>query len=231
MEVQSIYYNDNTNSFEDDFGNVEYDISDILELEQVIYYKKVGGTCYSNVGGEDFKIEFPTKGLSRSIYYDPKENVMLDEDSNIIYNIFSLITANDLFLFKKNKESINISGIAGETIEMVYPNISKSELLEDNLTDEQAFELINRREMQMLVHSYIYYKLNDSMWTDKEFDGRARELARLLIKYPKIANQMVWNTHFIGWDGTTGFNLPFEHPDVIRVSENMYRNWKSGKQE
>lgn len=41
---------------------------------------------------------------SIGIFYVPEWNVFMDEDGFIIWSIFEIITPNDLFLFKRNKE-------------------------------------------------------------------------------------------------------------------------------
>ena len=48
-------------------------------------------------------------------------------------------------------------------------------------------ELILQRRLQMLVHSYIYYELNDNIISDNTWSKWAVELADLQNKYPEIA--------------------------------------------
>jgi len=121
MEVTTIYYDYNKNLFYDEFGQIEYDITDIMPFEQVMIYKKVGGTYYTKINGEVFEIEFPISiSNDRALYYYAKDNTMCDDDGDIIYNIFSIITPNDLMLFKKGKETVWIKDIDGDNIELVY---------------------------------------------------------------------------------------------------------------
>ena len=46
--------------------------------------------------------------------------------------------------------------------------------------------LIKRRRLQLIVHSCIYYRLNDNLISDATYDKWARELARLHQKYGVI---------------------------------------------
>lgn len=119
VETQSIYYNDLDDTFEDEDGGIEDNISDIMPIEDIIYCKKVGGTYYYTVGCEDFEVVFPINDHERSIYYDVADNSFEDEEGNTIYNIFSLISPNDIYLFKENKKNINLPGPTGN-IELVY---------------------------------------------------------------------------------------------------------------
>ena len=121
MDVQTIYYDSNSNLFLNEVDGLECEISDIMEIEQILYYKKVGGTVYANMYGEEFQIIFPIPTISdRTIYYCAKDNTFMDEEDNILFNIFSLITPNDLFLFKKNKKNKTIIGIDGIIVRIMY---------------------------------------------------------------------------------------------------------------
>lgn len=53
--------------------------------------------------------------------------------------------------------------------------------------EEEIYELINRRTRQMIVHSYLYYRLNESVISDHTFDLWCKELCELKEKYPEIA--------------------------------------------
>ena len=124
MEVlPTIYYDANTNLFKDDDG-IEYGIPEnIMSFDMVMLYEKVGGTYHVKdfEYDEEYDIYFPTPiNLNKSIAYDSNDNTLTDEDGNIMYNIFSLITPNVLFLFKKNKEFMCVEGLQGGLIDLVY---------------------------------------------------------------------------------------------------------------
>jgi hypothetical protein len=42
------------------------------------------------------------------LYYDKINNIFIDTDGIILFDIFTAITPNDLYLFKKNKTNIKI---------------------------------------------------------------------------------------------------------------------------
>lgn len=78
--------------------------------------------------------------------------------------------------------------------------------------DENAIlELINRRQRQILVHSFIYYQLNDNIVPDHVFDEWVRELSHLMKKYKEIAKKSECYKDFKYFDGSTGFDLPYTH--------------------
>lgn len=86
---------------------------------------------------------------------------------------------------------------------------------------------IQQRRLQMLIHSCIYYELNDSIVLDSAFDAWARELVTLQSSNPEISKQVPWYEAFKDWDGTTGYHLPTRHPWVmsraIALIDNMRR--------
>lgn len=75
----------------------------------------------------------------------------------------------------------------------------------------------------MLVHSFLYYKLDNSIIHDRDFDKWALELVDLQRDYPEESKEAELYEEFINWDGTTGFDLPLYYPFVeviaLRVLE------------
>ena len=76
--------------------------------------------------------------------------------------------------------------------------------------------------MQMLVHSYLYYKLDTNLISDREFDKWGKELVQLQAKYPEIAEQVEYAEDFMDWDASTGFHLPV-NAQVIRIASRLTR--------
>ena len=62
----------------------------------------------------------------------------------------------------------------------------------------------------MLVHSYIYYELNDSLVSDAKWTQWAIELRDLQAKYPDIARMVRYSRMFEDWDASTGYHLVFD---------------------
>ena len=81
----------------------------------------------------------------------------------------------------------------------------------DDMTEKEIKELMVKRRRQIIIHSCIYYEYGKSLITNQQFDKWAYELADLQNKYPDIAKQGDWNFEFVGFDGTTGYNLPYRN--------------------
>src|SRR5690606_18840799 len=89
---------------------------------------------------------------------------------------------------------------------------------------EQIKKLINRRRRQILLHSCIYYRLNDSIWTDEQYDKKARELQRLQEKFPDIAKECVYAKEVEDFTETTsGFKLPIHGPVIVEKAQRLLR--------
>ena len=80
---------------------------------------------------------------------------------------------------------------------------------------EQIAELIKRRRLQLLIHSCIYYEYNTNLVSDSQWATWAIELEELQVKYPKIAEQVIWAEAFKDFDHSTGYNLPTRGPWVM----------------
>lgn len=81
------------------------------------------------------------------------------------------------------------------------------------MTENERIEIaekIQQRRLQMLVHSYIYYELNDNIVSDEKWMQWAHELADLQREHPEIAKTVKYSRTFEGWDGSTGFHLAFD---------------------
>lgn len=76
---------------------VNYDTDELLDLE-----------CEYTIG----------------LFYVKEWNVFMDEGSFIVWNIFEIITPNDLFLFKKHKECMLIPHCTepGVVVELFWPD-------------------------------------------------------------------------------------------------------------
>ena len=61
----------------------------------------------------------------------------------------------------------------------------------------------------ILIHSYIYYELNNSIWNDSHFDEVAKQLTIMQNNFSKnwIKNKTQYGYAFYDFDGTTGFDL------------------------
>ena len=82
-------------------------------------------------------------------------------------------------------------------------------------------ELIKRRRLQLAVHSYIYYELNDSIISDHQWQAWAEELKQLQAKYPNHTDMN--DEYFKAWDGTTGYHL-CKMPDLHGRATQLLRS-------
>ena len=120
MEKLLIYYDDNTNMFIDEYGITEDSVVDFMSYDDMMHCKRVGGTCYHDLDGVTYIIDFPIRDDRRLLMYDSIANVIYDEGGAIVFNIFSIITPNELFLFKIKQESTILDMIDGGLVELQY---------------------------------------------------------------------------------------------------------------
>ena len=71
---------------------------------------------------------------------------------------------------------------------------------------------LNRLERLVLLHSIIYYELNESVISDADFNKLARLLARKLEHYQgtKTLKKTMYGYAFTDFDGSTGFDLLYK---------------------
>lgn len=69
-------------------------------------------------------------------------------------------------------------------------------------------ERVRQLRLNMMVHSYLYYKLDTQIISDHQWQAMADELtARQADHYPVIG---CYDDAFRDWDGSTGYHLPFD---------------------
>lgn len=85
-------------------------------------------------------------------------------------------------------------------------------------------EKIQQRRYQMLVHSCIYYQMGDNIIDDHTFDRWAKELAELQETYPEESKQARYYEEFIGFDGSSGFDLPYHYPNIQQIAYSLLDN-------
>jgi len=99
-------------------------------------------------------------------------------------------------------------------------------LLELGAEESEIRQHIRQRWRQVLIHSCIYYRLNESIIDDSKFDLWARELVQLKNQYPRIASCMIFPKALKKFDGTTGFDLPIGNLQILKVSQNLLEYYK-----
>ena len=91
-------------------------------------------------------------------------------------------------------------------------------------------DLIQRRRLQLLVHSCIYYEMDRNIISDKQWDEWARELVKLQKDNSTISEKVMWYDAFKDWDASTGAFLPLKDEWVIKKAKQLiYRGYKNSE--
>ena len=85
-------------------------------------------------------------------------------------------------------------------------------------------ELIERRRLQILVHSRIYYSLDQNLIEDKLWDKWARELVNLQLEYPELSANICFAEAFKDWDASSGAFLPLDDEWVVFKANQLIKN-------
>lgn len=77
------------------------------------------------------------------------------------------------------------------------------------LTCWDVYERISFLQRVILIHSYLYYMLDETLWTDKKYDEIAKQLAEMQenVTQVELVNSTDYGYVFYDYDGTTGFDL------------------------
>lgn len=84
--------------------------------------------------------------------------------------------------------------------------------------DNPTAALIQRRRYQILVHSLIYYELDMNLVSDHQWAEWGKELVKLQEENPDVADKVIFADSFKGFDGSTGYNLPFRDEQIVRAA-------------
>ena len=77
-------------------------------------------------------------------------------------------------------------------------------------------EKIKQRRTQMMIHSYLYYELDNNIITDAKWQEWADELVELQKQKKDIG---FYDKAFADWSGATGCHLPFDDWVVKRAKK------------
>lgn len=95
--------------------------------------------------------------------------------------------------------------------------------------DDAVAEKIQRRRYQILVHSLLYYELDINLVSDAQWAEWGKDLAQLQTTYPDIASRVIFAQAFKGFDGSTGFHLPFRDAQVVNIAYRLLKREKSAE--
>lgn len=96
-------------------------------------------------------------------------------------------------------------------------------------------EYINHLQRYIIVHSYIYYELNDNVISDREYDAKSKELTAYKLAYPEYWKQSRYYKQFgDDYNGATGFtlyeDLDEHQKEIIRsIVNGIYHNRRKGR--
>lgn len=87
-------------------------------------------------------------------------------------------------------------------------------------SDTQISALIKKRRRQILVHSYLYYELNENLISDTQWSEWALELEKLQADYPDVSSKVEYADVFQGFDHSTGANLrdAYNQPNIVTLA-------------
>lgn len=81
----------------------------------------------------------------------------------------------------------------------------------------------------LIVHSVVYYKLDESVVSDKAFDDNARQYVALAKEAPQTDSK--WRYVMHDFDGSTGFHLftrltAADQHDILHIASNLVSQLK-----
>ena len=89
------------------------------------------------------------------------------------------------------------------------------------MTREEKIAFINRRQRQLLVHSCLYYRMNESIVPDHVFDAWSVQLVRLKEEAADLFKESIYAQSFEDFDGSSGYHLPYWKPEIVRAAEKL----------
>ena len=78
---------------------------------------------------------------------------------------------------------------------------------------------INQLESQIWCWAIIYYRLGDSIVTDRRYDLTSKELKRLIEEYPVEFENSKHYDVFKDFDWVSGYDLPLYDPVMTNEAE------------
>lgn len=95
--------------------------------------------------------------------------------------------------------------------------------------DNPVAATIQRRRYQILVHSLLYYELDINLVSDSQWAEWGKELAELQTAHPDVASQVIFAEAFKGFDGSTGFHLPYTDGQIVNIAYRLLKREKSAE--
>lgn len=100
------------------------------------------------------------------------------------------------------------------------------------MTNEEIKKLIHRRRHQILIHSFLYYRLDTNIISDHTYDMWSKELAELQQEYPELSKEVkTLYEGFKDFDGSSGYDLPMGDPYLQGKAQRLLEIHKKYKKE
>jgi hypothetical protein len=93
----------------------------------------------------------------------------------------------------------------------------------DDKLDYNMVAKIRRRRRQLLVHSYLYYRMNTNIISDNQYDEWARELIQLQEEYTEESKKADFYEDFKGFQMGDSFALPLDQAWIHEKSIQLVR--------
>mgnify|MGYP003298644001 CR=1 FL=1 len=96
-------------------------------------------------------------------------------------------------------------------------------------SDSAKVSYLQRR---IIVYSIMYYEMNESCVSDREYDEISRQLAKMQREInPKDLRKSTYYYAMHDFDGSTGFDIPsrltkYDREYLTNIAETVYRQWK-----
>lgn len=95
--------------------------------------------------------------------------------------------------------------------------------------NESAITQIRQRRRQVLVHSFLYYQLNENVISDHKFDKFCNDLVKLQSDYPEESKAVEYYDDFKDFDGSSGYDLPYAQPDIQSAGYHILETHRRNK--
>lgn len=90
---------------------------------------------------------------------------------------------------------------------------------------DEIYAKIKQRRWQMLIHSCLYYNMNENIVSDATWSRWAIELRDLQDQYPDISRDVEFAEYFQGWTGSSGFDLPINEDWIYEKANRILYNY------
>lgn len=87
--------------------------------------------------------------------------------------------------------------------------------------DQNIVSRIEYLRKKLLVHSIIYYRLDENIIPDDKWAEWALELENLVREHPEEGQNSFLAKEFKDFDHSTGYNLPLETPWAVDIAMNL----------